>query len=215
MICLHKYTKEIEVLNPLQDSVFEYNTSAWSKLLPEYKEIVSDYENKPIKRADIINAYAEYNTGNKNKAVRAFLLTMIWGFADNGYGTYRTNKYLSNPDNIDLIIKSFDYLRSDNLESAFKKLNNISGLGISYISKILYFATFAFKYDKYALIYDIRVATSLVKLTIPNDLFEIISIYPSSNFKNYHKYNTLIHNLAEKYNLKADSIEMFLFNQKF
>jgi len=213
-IKLNSHISKILKLKPLSDSKFVYDSSRWAKLTPLYKRLISDFEDKSISRSEVINAYKEYYA-SQGDAMRAFMLTMVWGFADTGYGTHRTNNYISESSNVELIKKAIDAVKQNNLESAFNDLKRIKGLGVSYITKILYFATRGAQQPHYALIYDIRVASALVKLTTPNEIFEIVSISPSSKFLDYEKYNTLIHSLARKHKIEAESIEMFLFNQDF
>lgn len=213
-INLDTFSSKITVLNPLRDSKFTYNSTRWQKLNPTYKNLILDFEDKEICREDVINAYKAYYS-NKNNAMRAFMLTMIWGFADTGYGTHRTNKYVSNPENIIFIKNAVDAVLQNDLKTAFYELKKVAGLGVSYITKVLYFATRGANHSQYALIYDIRVATALIQLTTPKEIVELVSINPSSKFKDYEKYNALIHKLATINNLEAEAIEMFLFNQEF
>lgn len=204
--------KAIQKLNPNTDSKFKYDINVWSKLNKDYKYLVEDFENDYISRQDVIDAYKKYFTDSSQNALRPFLLTMIWGFYNNGYGTYRTNKYIESDENIGIIKKAIE---SDNLEDSFQSFNKIKGLGISYITKILYFMTKAKSADNYALIFDARVANSLIKLTAPVELFEIVRVEPRPSFSNYQKYNKLIHNLANQIQVEADQIELYLFNQEF
>jgi hypothetical protein len=214
IIELDKYKSLISNLKPLKDSAFIYNSHNWSKLIPKYKMLIVDFENKTVSRGTVVKAYRDYYAG-KDGVMRAFMLTMIWGFSDTGYGTHRTNTYIENPANIALIKKAIDAVKENDLKTAFSDLKQIKGLGVSYITKILYFASRAAKHPQYALIYDIRVATALVQLTTPKEIFGIVSINPSSKFKDYEKYNTLIHDSAYKYKLEAEAIELFLFDLKF
>jgi hypothetical protein len=213
-INLDRHITNISNLNPLLASKFIYNSSRWAKLNPLYKKLISDFEDKSICRADVIHAFKEYYS-SQGGAMRAFMLTMVWGFSDTGYGTHRTNTYISVPSNIELIKKAIDSVKQNDLKSAFDDLKKIKGLGVSYITKVLYFATRGAEQSNYALIYDIRVASALVQLTAPKEIFEIVSINPSSKFIDYEKYNALIHKLAKKYKVEAESVEMFLFNQEF
>src|SRR5690606_13596091 len=122
----------------------------------------------------------EYYEGHQTDWRRPILLTMIWGFADTGYGAYRTSSYLADK-NEGFLIGALKAVQERNLKDAFLSLKEIKGLGISYMSKILYFATRAHwgENDQYALIFDIRVASGLVKLTAP-DLYDILEVFPSS-----------------------------------
>jgi len=209
---------KIKNLRPLTDSKFKYNTTRWTNLNAEFKNLIQDFNDKEITRQDVINAFKNYYQNNDIGVMRAFLLTMVWGFADTGYGTHRTNNYISSAENIEIIKNAFDYINrndQDSLKKAFKELTKIKGLGVSYLTKILYFATRAKNQDDYALIFDIRVASSLIKLTTPIEIFEIVNIGPSSKFKDYQNFNSLIHKLASDYKVEADQLEMYLFNQDF
>lgn len=210
---LDKYIKQLNQLDPMS-SGFMYNAHTWNKLSVTHTSLIEDYEDKKITRADVVNAYAAYYKEGTN-VLRPFLLTMVWGFADTGYGTHRTNNYISNPENITLIQQGIDAVKKNDLKTAFKTLKQVKGLGVSYITKILYFASKGVGLKKYALIYDFRVATSLIQLTSPKEIAEIVSINPSSKYEDFVKYNKLIHELATKNNVDADAIELFLYEQKF
>lgn len=219
MIRLNDQQKSsINSLKPLTDSSFLYNKKKWNKLNSTFKNTIQDFEDKKITRQNIIDAYEEYYDDNSTGFMKAFLLTMVWGFAETGYGTYRTNNYISSNENREIIKNALDSIENDqegSLKEAFEELKKIKGLGISYLTKILYFATRAKKQENYALIFDNRVAASLIKLTTPKEIFEIINIGPSSKFNDYQKFNQLIHKLAKDNEVEADQLEMYLFNQVF
>lgn len=219
MITFNKRQKAtIKSLKPLTDSKFVYKKERWTNLNAEFKKLIQDFEDKEITRQNVIDAYKEYYADHSNGFMKAFLLTMVWGFADTGYGTHRTNKYISENGNINKINEAIDIIQQngqDNLKNAFKKLKEIKGLGVSYLTKILYFATRAKYEENYALIFDIRVAAALVKLTTPREIYAIVNVGPSSKFSDYHNFNTLIHKLAKENDVEADQMEMYLFNQDF
>jgi hypothetical protein len=209
---------EIRKLNPNVDSKFKYNTNRWTKLNERYKVEIRDFENTDITRQNIIDCYQEYFSGKSECFIKPFLLTMVWGFADAGYGSHRTNNYLSNEMNIKLIEQSFEFIKNGDqqgIEKAFKLLQKIKGLGISYVTKVLYFATKAKGIVEYSLIFDIRVAASLIKLTAPEEIYGVVKIQPSSKFNDYKIFNDIMHAAANKYSVSADNLEMYLFNQEF
>lgn len=206
----------ISKLKPLSESKFLYNSAKWKNLNADYKEFIKEYEDKEISRQDIIDAYNEYYQDSSKGWMKSFLLTMVWGFADTGYGTYRTNNYISTEANRIHIKKAIDCIHiNKSLAYAFKELRMIKGLGISYLTKILYFATKATNKDCYALIFDKRVAASLIRLTTAKEIYNIVSVSPSSAFKDYEKFNELINETANYNKLDADQIEMYLFSQDF
>lgn len=67
----------------------------------------------------------------------------------------------------------------------------------------------------YTLIFDIRVARSLIQLTTPKEIYEIIEVGPSSKFKDYVKFNKVMHKIAKENKVTAEQLEMYLFDQKF
>lgn len=209
---------KIQKLNPNIDSKFKYNTNRWTKLNERCKIEICDFENKDITRQNIIDCYRDYLTGKTESFIKPFLLTMVWGFADTGYGNHRTNIYLSNDVNIKLMEESIQFIRKgdkEGIEKAFKTLKKIKGLGISYITKVLYFATKAKGIAEYSLIFDIRVAASLVKLTAPKEIYSVVSIQPSSKYKDYKTFNNIMHATSKKFSISAEQLEMYLFNQEF
>lgn len=206
-----KYGLQIESLNPLEDSKFLYNPSRWSQLNVEAKQLVTQYEEKYISRNEIIRAFKSYYDGRVS-FLYPFTLTMIWGFADTGYGTFRTNLYLSSEENKTAIQNAFDTL---DLKEAYRLLMQVKGLNVSYASKLLYFANKARGVKEYALIFDIRVARALVKLMDPFGIAEVLNIMPSGKFTDYKRYISFMHERAYEMEVEAEKIELFLFNGKF
>lgn len=210
---LQTYIEEIRTLQP-HNTGCVYKTVVWKNLSAVHKELVRDFENKMVSRADVVKAYEEYYIG-KGDYLRAFLLTMIWGFEDTGYGTFRTNNYITIPAHTERVKTALEAVRKNNIEKAFKELKHIKGLGISYLSKVLFFATKGKGITDYCLVFDIRVARALVMLNAPAFVNDIINVMPSDKWEDYRKYNEMIHNLALQYQVDAEAIELFLFNQEF
>ncbi len=97
-------------------------------------------------------------------------------------------------------------------EIAFKNLQGISGLNVSYISKLIYFGTRANEVNNYCLIFDIRVARSLIQLTSGKEIFDLVQITPSTKYTDYIKYNLMLHEKALQLGVEAEKIEHFLFD---
>ncbi|MDA9089716.1 hypothetical protein N9K15_02105 [Maribacter arcticus] len=211
---ISKYKKQIQGLKPLEDSKFRYDSNRWSKLNTIAKKSVLVFENKEIARKDVIKAFEEYFQGSESY-LYPFTLTMIWGFADTGYGTFRTNKYLSSNENKAFIKSAFNEIIAGDISNAYHLLMKVNGLNVSYISKLLYFGTKARKQLHYALIFDIRVARSLVKISDLEGFSGFLNISPSNKYEDYNGYNMLIHRWAKELKVKAENIEMFLFNGDF
>lgn len=193
---------------------FKYNTKTWQQLSFEHKILVSDFQDTDVLRADVIKAFNNYYSGNGDY-MRTFLLTMIWGFGDTGYGAFRTNRIINSDKNLHLIKQGIDQVKEDKLELAFHSLMKINGLGISYATKVLYFASKAVNKQEYALIFDNRVAKSLLRLCANNEIASMLNVSPSTRFEDYYQYICLIHQLSKQHGVDADAIELFLFEQNF
>lgn len=208
----------INKLNPLTDSKFTYDVNRWANLNQNFKYLIQDFENIEISRKNVIDAFDAYFKNEDNSFIKPFLLSMVWGFSNTGYGTHRTNNYISVEENRTKIKNALDFInddKNDSLKKAYKELKKIKGLGISYITKVLYFATRAKKQKTYSLIFDIRVAAALLKLTTPKEIYEIVNVGPSSKFSDYEKYNILLRNIANTNDIEPEQLEMYLFNQDF
>ena len=207
------FISRIKASNTMEQG-FVYNPAKWIGLSDQHRLLLSAYQNRLIDRNDVIKSFQDYFDG-QCEVLKPFLLTMLWGFAETGYGNYRTNLYISTPENIDLIKSAVDAARLANYERGFKLLKKIKFLGVSYITKVLYFASKAANHTNFCLIFDIRVATSLIQLTTPREIYQLVDIYPSSKFQDYQAYNNLLHQIALENSLQADDVEFFLFTHEF
>jgi len=105
---------------------------------------------------------------------------------------------------------AFMHVKEENIQQAYKILKSIKGLNISYISKLLYFSTRALGHSDYFLIFDIRVARSLIRLSCPPTLVNLIDVKPSDKFEHYSQYNVQMHQLAQQHKVSAEALEMYL-----
>jgi hypothetical protein len=210
---IEKYKTRIESMNPLDDSSFVYDIRYWKGLNPSLKNVVQEFENKQLSRRIVVDSFKRY-FDNLVPWENPYALTMIWGFANTGYGAYRTNLYYSETNRI-YLVQAFEELKKNKWENSFTELQKIKGLNISYISKILYFSTRCRLKNNYCLIYDIRVARALVKLSIPLEIYNIVDIKPLTKIKNYIDYNTYMHTIASSNCVAPDALELFLFQQEF
>lgn len=199
---------------------FDFNSEHWKgKIEDSILSKFKSYDDKKITRKDIIDSYKDYFSNIQTKEVLIpFLLTMFWGYGDNGYGPYRVNQILRSDKNIDtkgILAKSMSYINEKKVEEAFKELKQIKGLGISFASKVLYFASKGKgqEISPCPLIFDIKVATTLVKLHSSNkEVINMIEVYPKNSWTTYNQYNILLHDWANEYKVEADQIERLLFD---
>lgn len=207
---ISQHGKSISLQRPESQS-FLYNPTKWQGLGAEVRSLIKDFEKKHISRQDIFDSYREYYTKGVS-AIKPFLLTMIWGFAETGYKNYRTSAYLGTEANIASITQAIDQVKRKEFHKAFKLLKKIDWMGISYLSKVLYFASKGAEINDYCLIFDIRVARALAKMMIADPVSELLDIKPSGKWKDYERYNHLIHSAAQQLKVDADQVELFLFN---
>jgi len=165
----------------------------------------------PITRSQIVTSYTDFFKSKESEPQCLFALTMVWGFGYSGYGPFRTMQYINSPENINHINSAFNYITDDKIKAAFDELNEIHGLGISFLSKVLHFASKGRGHKQYPLIFDIRVAKALIKLHSPN-IAKMVQINPKNEWEAYSEFNTMIHDWAKKYDVSADLIELFLFD---
>jgi hypothetical protein len=225
---LDNHKDKIILLNPSKQTM-SYDIKHWKKwvksvLDSELKEIHSKFSGK-ISREDLFN-YAILAKENKLE-IHFFLACMIWGYGENegeskknsdSRGAYRIEKMFKDEVNSkkirELIKESFDYLCKNDIEKAFYKLSEIKGLSISFLSKFIYFVTRGLNLNKFGLIYDKRVAVSLVRLnSINEEITNIVNINPSIEYEHFEKYINMIHEIASRLECNADSIELYLFEQ--
>lgn len=200
---------EIRDLKPLSQGE-KFVLSNWSGLTSDQQFLVHDYIDKEITRQDIIDSFKKYYFDSSDFQ-RPFLLCMIRGFAGIGYGNFRVKKYFEE-EGIDKIKTTLKIIHDNQQEAAYNLLSSINMLGVSYISKIMYFAERSFKSENYSLIFDQRVANSLVKLSLPEELSKSLDVFPSGKYINYKSYCNYINKLSDEIKVPAENIEYYLFN---
>lgn len=193
---------------PTSQQGFVYEAKRWEGLNEGYAKQIAQYAGTEITRQTIIDSFKAYYAQADTSYHPPYLLAMIWGYANSGYGNYRVNRHLENETQI---AKGMAALKAGNVEQAYKEFIVVKSLGISFISKLLYFGGRAKGIGPYPLIYDIRVARALVKLTTPPSLHDIFEVYPSNKWEHYQKYNATMHTLAAKHHVDAEQIEHYLY----
>jgi hypothetical protein len=208
---------EIDRLNPLNESKFAFIKSRWENLSNQKAwSYAHEFQKTEISRKDVIEAYQEYYAGKIDSGLKAFLYTLIWGFTASGYGPHRTNKILESENVIELFENALQFIKQNESLTAFNALMSIKGLKISYVSKVMYFASKALagKTKETFLIFDTRVAQNLVLLGTCVDFSCMFKIVPDNTYEAYCRYDSLMNSLADKLGVDADKLEMFLFKLK-
>jgi hypothetical protein len=223
------YKEEIIKSNPLKQRQL-YKYERWVKwlsevdnhsLLKELNEVHITFKGL-ISRKDLILFSKNFGVKpSKEHSIKCFLACMMWGYGGNTEkdidhrGPFRVKQMFKSSDNVSTIIhQAFCSINEGNIEKAFSELTSIKGLSISFLSKFLYFISRAFNIKEYALIFDVRVAQSLIKLTSTReDFIDIVTISPSVKYSDFQKYLDFAHNLANEYSCEAENIEFFLFEK--
>ncbi|RQP11969.1 MAG: hypothetical protein EAS48_05805 [Chryseobacterium sp.] len=189
---------------PVMEQSFTTKLSTWEKKL-EQRELDSLFggrEERTISRSDILS---------KNFLPEFIHLVILWGYPRGMRGQSNDQKIFSNIDAIGQIINYPDRknLNEQDLQDNFTRLSQISGLGISTISKLLYFRTHV--YDGYhALILDERLIR-VFRNQIFQEFAELKHISRANALSNYMLYLRTMHIVASQLRVPTENLEMFLF----
>ena len=213
LLNLGNYLKEKNNLPSLENSFYEFNSVKWLSIKKLYN--LGLEEGQRITRQVVIDAFSEFYKGNQSDPVVPFVLAMIWGYGDTSYGPYRLDKILEEKRNIELIKNAIKEMNlKPDYSTAFKNLKEVKGLGISYVSKVMYFAGRGLSHEayEYPLIFDKMVSKAILDLIIDDkELLNWFLISPNTSYQTYLAYNSLLHKTAKEYNVAADWIEYQLF----
>lgn len=218
---IQPYINIIQNLNPLEQKL-SFRKDHWLK--PDFNHnVVIDYvawilEKYPegIARQDIISSMSD---DNASELLRGFLMTMIWGHgysehgkADNR-GPWKVSKMLEDLEQTKKTLKKVnDALGENDIIMAHLAFNKIVRCRVSFFSKFLYFLGKAKKMERYPLIFDARVAKTIVRLTTTDSrISSILNVQPAQDAESYKNYVELIHSIGSQHNVEADKIEYFLF----
>lgn len=208
---LAPYKKLISNL-PYLDQAFETKEATWRHDI-DYCPVFSAYCQKTfitnaikISRRDVFN-------NCQNDFVEGLFTTVLWGYSRNMRGK-NFNKILSSIQTNK--IQPFFPEQKNLSEVEFIKLAdnlNNSGLGLSTLSKLLYF--FRYKIESYpCLILDNRI----IEVLNDKNLFtELSSVVEKENINEYNKvrkyvsYLKVLEEVSIVNNYKPDQLELFLF----
>jgi hypothetical protein len=200
---LVEYLSLIETL-PVKNHSFTIQKTNWFNKVQEL-EIGNIFENKSsitLNRYDLISA-AHHNT-------KDFILkTLMWGYPTKGRGNNIDN--LLEINNFEKLVQKLDSYRGINISSKVLEsdLKEISGLGLSTMSKFLYFMGAKVE-NQTTLILDRKI----IEILRTNSFVELKDLsnlnYPAS-ITNYVEYLKVINNLAEINKVENEKIEMFIF----
>lgn len=134
-------------------------------------------------------------------------MTLMWGYPSGGRGDNIPNTLREINKLAKLLsqIKGKD-LTADETSKLLDSFNEISGLGISTWSKLLYFFDVSLNSRK-CQIYDLKIVNSLKK----KQFRELGTQVWRHNNESFFRYLQLVNNLATNMNVLPEQVELFLF----
>ena len=144
-----------------------------------------------------------------------FLLYMLWGYvAGSGRGYLAVAKMLQDNELTDLLLAGREHVKSLAYRDAFKTYQRIDRLGMSFLTKVIYFESRDRHLAAYCPIFDNRVARKLVKSAIDLDdgwLCDAILCQRGEAWKSYETYCNELRRLAGHLSVELDQLEYWLF----
>jgi hypothetical protein len=217
-----------------RENILNYNQNynGWFVGYQNYREQYTIIENvynqfnnneNPLSRQAIKNLYA--NAINDEELFFAFICSMVWGrrgLVGDGGVIKHFNYYVQHQVDIVVNLKqSFNYFSQNDITGSFKKLKEIRFSGVSYITKILYFAGYNEDYLIKPIIFDTIQARnyckllSLVKANLKRErMFPNPDniIYTNLNQQCYLDYLVDMNYWANSLEVECDRLEAWIFD---
>ena len=228
----------------------EYGDKIMSKLeglagnYSHFKEIYNDIpKDKKLYRNDVFNAYGD----DYENLYKGFIYTILWG----GFGIGQTSSYLETviktpkEEIVEKLQHVKTYIDNNDLKSAFNSMysdrgkNKINGIGISYLTKLLYFLckynnplskeaipkniVLPLIYDRWGknmhialLIDSTNIDSSNIEMLFKCKYLSILDKYHgnSQKYSDYEIYEDYLNHMrcvSSKYRKKPGEMEEFLF----
>jgi hypothetical protein len=187
---------------------FDWSKSSanWTRDIPQMKKFI---ESLP---RSLDRTFLRETAKNQDfSAVEKFTATMIWGYGDVGYGSYRVKKMFNSLDFVRKIENSFSMCQSNEPLAAYSYLskNRIEQLGPAFGTKWIAFVT---PTGSPAPIYDSLIGTWFSTFAAAD--FEGVSLNPEVwSLKTYTSYVLWMSKVAEKHSIKCDDLELVLFQE--
>jgi hypothetical protein len=214
------YLNEINNLNPLEQRL-NYYPEHWvnynynnPRVNTEIIQITNQF-NHSLSRNEIIN----YLRLPNRSLLRGFIMTMMWGHGfeigrhPDNRGPWKLSRMLNDLDTSEAIINNAQtHLINNDIIAACLEFNGIDRCGVSFFSKYFYFLGRALDMNVYPIIFDSRVANSIIRLnSIDPILIELIDINPKQNPESYQNFINFIHTISIDNDVEGENLEYFLF----
>lgn len=187
---------------------FDWSKSSanWIRDLPQMKKFIESLP-KSLDRTFL----RETAQNQDFSPIEKFTATMIWGYGDVGYGSYRVKKMFNSLDFVRKIENSFSMCQSNEPLTAYSYLskNRIEQLGPAFGTKWIAFVT---PPDTPAPIYDSLIGGWFS--TFATKDFEGVSLNPEVwSLKTYSSYFLWMKTVADEHAIKCDDLEFVLFQE--
>jgi len=193
---------------PLEEHSFTTKKKNWKNINPEiieyHEDIFGQDTEITISRKDLFRSF-------NNDPIETFILKVIyWGYPAGMRGD--NFKKITSPESLFFLKKFLNDIKQNDVIDEKRigyALKTINGLGLSTLSKYLYFTKSTFM-GKRCLILDrelIKIFNNMYFVEF-NGLRKVL--YPCT-VKNYFDYIDISHHIAEYHKFEADRLEMFLF----
>lgn len=143
----------------------------WESTFKDHEAAYADLKAHSEAEGGIARSFIHDHAGGD--PVDLFLMVMAWGYGRTGYGPSRTSAILNQADAKEKLRKIVDHTRTRGAAAGWNALldtHHISGFGMSFGTKLLYFAGYTSEHFPRPLTLDERVRASLQEVapgTVP------------------------------------------------
>jgi hypothetical protein len=194
---------------PVPYQAFTSKKTTWNKYIDEkngageaLRSIFGNSDKVTISRSDLSSL------AQKQDLEQFIMATIIWGYPRGMRGNHVAD-LIRDFDKLIALLSDARKQPVQNWNAHFKKVGNITGIGLSTYTKFLTFMS-AQIHDHSALILDERII-KVAKQEIFKELKMIRGLKTNNAARYYPSYLSCIHTIANELDLSAEKIEFFIF----
>jgi hypothetical protein len=203
---LSKLAKEWRASGSPEQEAFDWSKSRanWMRYLPKQADFIASLPDR-LSRKDVRVICDD----EEIEVTHKFLSTMIWGYGDIGYGSYRVNKMFRTESFEEVINQTYVLASTGQVKVAYEYLskNRVHQLGPAFGTKWLSFAS---PKDQPAPIYD-----SFISLWVAEFAQEEFTHVPTSSevwsCKTYFRYYDWMVQNSAALEILPDNLELLIF----
>jgi len=189
-----------------EQAAFDWSKSRrnWERVLLSEKQFIESLPDA-LSREDV----RQVCESKKSTVIEKFITSMIWGYGDLGYGSYRVEKMLSTPGFEEKISRSYDLVRNGLVMEAYEYLskNRVQQLGPAFGTKWLSFVS---PRAQPAPIYDSFISMWIKKFA-KSEFAEVSISSEVWSKKTYGTYLEWMISSSEEFAIKPDELELVIF----